>query len=156
MEWMLLPYRRYAQFSGRARRKEYWMFALFMFLVYMVCAGLMLAGGGMAALTAGIPAPDGPPVAAPEFNPLFWLGAGLLGIFALASFIPSIAVGVRRLHDRDMSGWWYLGFILGGAIPVIGGLISLGFLVLMCLPGTTGMNRFGDDPKNPVGYDVFG
>lgn len=156
MEWMLMPYRRYAEFSGRSRRKEYWMFALFVSIVYLLCVVLMLAGGLGNAFGAGIPSPDGPTSMSPEFGPLFWVGAVLFGLFALASFIPSISVGVRRLHDRDMSGWWYLGFILGGAIPVVGGLISIGFLVLMCLPGTAGTNRFGDDPKNPLGYDVFG
>ena len=157
MEWMLMPYRRYAEFSGRSRRKEYWMFALFMFLVYAIGAGLVLAGGGLQAMMAGIPEPDAvAPAEVPGLGPLGWIGVALMVIFALGSFIPSIAVTVRRFHDRDMSGWWYLGFIVASAIPFVGSLVSIALLVLMCLPGTVGMNRFGDDPKNPVGYDVFG
>lgn len=158
MEWMLMPYRRYAEFSGRSRRKEYWMFALFMFLVYAVGIALVLAGGGMQAMMAGtIPEPDAvSPAEVPGIGPLGWVGIALMVIFALGSFIPSIAVTVRRFHDRDMSGWWYLGFVVAGAIPFVGSLVSIGLLVLMCLPGTPGTNRFGDDPKNPVGYDVFG
>lgn len=149
MEWMLMPYRRYADFKGRSRRKEYWMFALLMFIVYAVLAGLMLAGG----LTNFIAVGD--TGASPSFGPLFWLGAVLFGIFALVSFIPAIAVTVRRLHDRDLSGWWYLGVIIGGAIPLVGPLISIGFLVFMCLQGTPGPNRFGPDPKDPANADVF-
>jgi uncharacterized membrane protein YhaH (DUF805 family) len=60
-------------------------------------------------------------------------------IFSRAVMLPSIAVGVRRLHDRDMSGWWYLLVL----IPLIGGLIQLFFFVQK---GTEGPNRFGSDP----------
>lgn len=147
MEWMLMPYRRYADFNGRSRRKEYWMFALLMLIVYAVLASLMLAGG----LTSVFGGAD----AAPSFGPMFWLGAVLFGVFALATFIPAIAVTVRRLHDRDLSGWWYLGVVIGGAIPMVGPLISIGFLVFMCLQGTPGPNRFGPDPKDPANADVF-
>jgi uncharacterized membrane protein YhaH (DUF805 family) len=62
---------------------------------------------------------------------------------------------VRRLHDRDMSGWWYLGFIVLSNIPLLGILIALGYLVLMFLPGTPGPNRFGEDPKDPTQASVF-
>lgn len=146
MEWMLMPLRRYAEFSGRSRRKEYWMFSLMLMIVYSVLAGLMISGGLIAAM-------DG--VNDPELGPTFWLGAGLAVLVSLAIIVPSVAVTIRRLHDRDMSGWWYLGIIIAGAIPFVGPLVNIGFLVLMCLPGTPGPNRFGDDPKNSVGYDVF-
>lgn len=76
-------------------------------------------------------------------------------LYALAAFIPSIAVTVRRFHDRDMSGWWYLGLALAGAIPLIGFLASIALFVLMVLPGTAGSNRFGPDPKDPYAEDVF-
>jgi uncharacterized membrane protein YhaH (DUF805 family) len=73
----------------------------------------------------------------------------LFGLYALAIFIPSLAVQVRRFHDQDKSGW----FVLLGFIPYVGGLIVL---VFMCLDGTKGKNRFGEDPKmsDNVG-DVF-
>jgi len=146
MEWMLMPLRRYAEFSGRSRRKEYWMFSLMLMIVYSVLAGLMISGGLIAAM-------DG--VNDTELGPTFWLGVGLAVLVSLAIIVPSVAVTIRRLHDRDMSGWWYLGIIILGSIPYVGALVNIGFLVLMCLPGTPGPNRFGDDPKNPVGYDVF-
>ena len=146
MEWMLMPLRRYAEFSGRSRRKEYWMFSLMLMIVYSVLAGLMISGGLIGAM-------DG--VNDPELGPTFWLGVGLAVLVSLAIIVPSVAVTIRRLHDRDMSGWWYLGIIILGSIPYVGALVNIGFLVLMCLPGTPGPNRFGDDPKNPVGYDVF-
>jgi uncharacterized membrane protein YhaH (DUF805 family) len=147
MDWMLMPLRRYAEFDGRSRRMEYWMFALFTLIVYLVLGALMMAGGfDLDAISQGVE---------PEFGMLFWLGAGLLGLFALAILVPSIAVGVRRLHDRDMSGWWYLGFIVLGMIPYIGFIATLAFLVIMFLPGTNGPNRYGDDPKDPSNTQVF-
>ena len=137
MEWMLMPYRRYADFSGRSRRKEYWMFVLLTFIVTMVCVGLMIAGG-MSLDESGQATP----------GPLFWLGVALIVIWGLGSIIPSIAVQVRRFHDQDKSGW----MVLIGFIPYIGGLIVL---IFMCLEGTRGSNRYGNDPKNPTNSDVF-
>ncbi|MFN4221191.1 MULTISPECIES: DUF805 domain-containing protein [Novosphingobium] len=138
MEWMLMPYRRYADFSGRSRRKEYWMFALLSFIVAMICVSLMLAGG-MTFDESGPAEPGG----------LFYAGLALLAIWGIASFIPSIAVQVRRFHDQDKSGW----FILLGFIPYVGGLIVF---IFMCIEGTRGPNRFGADPKNPTDLEVFG
>ena len=85
MEWMLMPYRRYADFSGRSRRKEYWMFALLSFAVAMISVILMFAGGmGAEAETPG---------------PAFWLGTLLIAVWGLGSIIPSIAVQeIGRAH----------------------------------------------------------
>lgn len=139
MEWMLMPYRRYADFSGRSQRKEYWMFALFQFIVAMVLLAIMFAGGmGSVNEMTGQAEP----------GTLFYIGIGLLVIFGLGSFIPSLAVSVRRFHDQDKSGW----FLLLQLIPYIGGIIVL---VFMCLDGTRGPNRFGPDPKDPTQADVF-
>lgn len=141
MEWMIMPLKRYADFSGRSRRKEYWMFTLgvvlafvFAFIVFALVAGTLGSSGNSEDVTSMIG------------------GTGVL-IFVigyLAILIPSIAVQVRRFHDQDKSGW----FVLLGLIPYIGGLIVL---VFMCLEGTQGPNRFGPDPKNPEGDlgDVF-
>lgn len=148
MEWMLLPLKRYAEFSGRSRRMEYWMFTLFTVIVYIVLAMVMLGGGLDLEALASDSVPEGPGV-------LFWVGGGLFVIFVLAIIIPSIAVTIRRLHDRDMSGWWYLGAIVAGLIPYVGFIASLAFLVLMFLPGTVGPNRFGDDPKSANNASVF-
>ncbi len=149
LDWMILPLKRYAEFSGRSRRMEYWSFVLLMVVVYLVLGGIMLAGGlPLASLM-------NPSVAADMPGPLFYVGAGLLVIFALAIIVPSVAVGVRRLHDRDMSGWWYLGFIAASMIPVVGFFASIAMLVVMFLPGTSGPNRFGPDPKDPANVEAF-
>ncbi len=132
MEWMLMPLKRYADFSGRSRRKEYWMFVLLQILLLFP---LMAIGFVMGGLSDG---GEGGSI-------LFLL---LVGAFGLVFFIPSLAVQVRRFHDQDKSGW----FILLGLIPYLGGLI---LLIFMCLEGTRGHNRFGPDPKDPYGENVF-
>jgi uncharacterized membrane protein YhaH (DUF805 family) len=148
MEWMILPYKRYADFSGRSRRMEYWMFSLLGLIVAVVLVGLMFAGGDLAALSD-------PNAGAAKPGILFYIGIGLLAVWGLGSLIPSIAVTVRRFHDRDMSGWWVLGFAVLGAIPLVGAIASIAQLVLMVLPGTPGPNRFGEDPLNSTSADVF-
>jgi uncharacterized membrane protein YhaH (DUF805 family) len=136
MAWMILPYRRYAEFSGRSRRKEYWMFILFTVLVYCVLFGLILAG-----------VRTDPDVATePAMGVLAAAGSILLGVFVLGSIIPTLALTVRRLHDSDKSGW----LILVQFIPYVGSII---LLVLMCLDGTRGENSYGFDPKEGPGYD---
>lgn len=137
MEWMILPYRRYAEFTGRSRRKEYWMFALFQVLVSMAI-GLVFGrssyvmGGGM---MAGMTTVQGP-------------GGVVQNLFTLVSLIPGLAVSVRRLHDQDRSGWLMLLVF----IPILG---WFALLVFMCLEGTRGPNRFGPDPKNPTDIEAF-
>ncbi|WP_095012767.1 DUF805 domain-containing protein [Tsuneonella mangrovi] len=149
MNWMILPFKRYAEFSGRSRRMEYWMFTLLNVIVVGVLSVIVFGSAGIANLRSD------------EGNPgavlgLFFGGFGLLILFWMVIvLIPSIAVTVRRLHDRDMSGWWYLGFAVGGMIPYIGFLISIAFLVIMFLPGTPGPNRFGPDPKGATDVEVF-
>lgn len=121
MEWMLMPLHRYADFSGRSRRKEYWMFALLVFAVYVAISiiGAVLSGGS---------------------GDMGGFTMILLGIFALGILVPSIAVQVRRFHDQDKSGW----FVLLGFIPFIGGFIVLYFMIM---EGTRGPNQYGPDPK---------
>ncbi|MCB2078220.1 MAG: DUF805 domain-containing protein [Novosphingobium sp.] len=138
LEWMLLPYKRYADFSGRSRRKEYWMFALFQFIVSIILVGLIFAGGMSVDPVTG----------EPDMGAMGMLGVGLLVIYGLGTFIPALAVIVRRFHDQDKSGW----FVLLNFIPYIGGLVVL---VFMLLEGTRGPNRFGPDPKDPAGAEVF-
>lgn len=152
LDYMLLPFKRYAEFSGRSRRMEYWAFALLNFIVFMVIFAISMAFGfsfgAFGQLEAG-----GDPSAL--FGTGFFMLIALAGIYGLAILIPSIAVTVRRLHDRDMSGWWYLGFIVLSAIPFVGWIASIAQLVIMFLPGTPGPNRFGEDPKDPNGAEVF-
>lgn len=129
MEWMLLPYKRYAEFSGRSRRKEYWMFTLFYAAVFLV---LMFA-----ALFSSFPIPEDAPQ---EIGTTGTILFALLAIFALGSFIPALAVQIRRFHDQDKSGWYFLL----NFIPYIGGFVVL---VFMCFEGTRGENSYGPDPK---------
>ena len=106
MNWYIKVLQSYAVFSGRARRKEYWMFFLFNIIIGFVL-GLIEAMLG---------------------------GPGIIGnLFTLAVLIPAIAVGVRRMHDTDHSGWFLL--------------IPLYNLILAVREGDTGDNRFGSDPK---------
>jgi uncharacterized membrane protein YhaH (DUF805 family) len=120
MEYMIAPLKKYADFQGRARRMEYWMFVLFQILVFIALAivGAIVSGGDSDSV-------------------LFNL---LILIPALGFLIPSIAVTVRRLHDSNRSGWWY--FI--SLVPLIGGIW---LFILTVLDGTPGPNRFGADPK---------
>jgi uncharacterized membrane protein YhaH (DUF805 family) len=167
MHWMLMPYRRYAEFSGRSRRMEYWMFTLFCMIVYVVAAVLIMAGGGadfLMASMAGVQAdPASQSLEGLSVGPLFWVGLIGLLLLALASFIPSLAVTVRRLHDRDMSGWYLLGLIVAvivlGLIPGVGTLLTLlleiGWIVLLALPGTAGPNKYGADPLGRAGDETF-
>ena len=119
MNWFLEALRKYAVFSGRARRMEYWMFCLFSVIFSFVFSIIDVMVG--------------------SFNPQTGMGV-FGGIYILAIIIPSIAVLARRLHDTDRSGWW----ILLGLIPLIGGLVLLVFTVL---DGTPGANRYGENPK---------
>lgn len=151
LDWMIMPYKRYFDFSGRSRRKEYWSFVLLTVIVYVVFMALML-GGGLDLSAMSNPAAGGQ---MPSPGALFYVGAGLLGIWALASFIPNIAVVIRRLHDRDMSGWWLLGYFVAAMIPLLNIVAGIAMLVLMCLEGTKGPNRFGPDPKDPSSAQVF-
>jgi len=165
MEWMLLPLKRYAQFNGRSRRKEYWMWILFVVLASIILSILdsILGLGGRTSVGPGA-VPGG-------YN----YGAGVTGgvlanLFILATFIPGLAVSVRRLHDIDRSGWWILmplapyllGFaimlgsfaggmpgltIVGGLAFLVGVICAIVLLVWYCSAGTNGPNRFGPDPK---------
>ncbi|APE26964.1 DUF805 domain-containing protein [Aurantiacibacter gangjinensis] len=137
---MLLPYKRYADFSGRSRRKEYWLFTLLAVIVYALSFMMIMAG---------MPTPQYSAYGAVPQEPtgIFYIGAALLGIFALASFIPALAVAVRRLHDTEKSGW----FLLLNFIP-LGGLI---LLIFFCMEGTKGANKYGADPKDPDNLAAF-
>ena len=117
IDWAMRPLKKYADFSGRAPRAEYWWFYLLTVVAYIVAMILdsIIGAGG-----AG--------------------GFGLLSIVVmLGLFLPSLAAGVRRLHDTDRSGWW----LLIALVPLVGAIVLLVFWVL---EGTRGDNRFGPDP----------
>ncbi|WP_344707289.1 DUF805 domain-containing protein [Sphingomonas swuensis] len=147
IDYALTPFRKFATFSGRARRSEFWWFYL-LTIIGSVVANLIdatISGGD----------------ASPPYVSLLW---------TLITFIPLLAAMARRFHDRDMTGLWVLAPVLGGiGLGVLmvtgfasgggGGMASIGIgvllllalfvfmLVVMALPGTNGPNRFGDDPK---------
>lgn len=141
MEWMLMPLRRYADFEGRSRRMEYWMFYLFTLIIGMVAALVILAIA-LLLYTMNLSESAMGMLLVPV-----WL---ILFIGSMALVVPTIAVTVRRLHDQDKSGWMFLL----GFIPFVGGII---LLVFMCLEGTRGPNRYGPDPVDDRGSsDTFG
>ena len=120
MKWFLEALtKKYATFAGRARRSEYWYFVLF-YVLAIVALAIVDGFAGTFSEEAEI---------------------GLFsGLFVLATFVPSLAVMVRRLHDTDRSGWW----VLINFIPLIGAIVLIVFTVLDSQPGA---NRFGPNPK---------
>jgi len=119
VNWYLEVLKKYAVFSGRSRRAEYWYFVLVNLIVVIVLSLIDTLLG--------------------TFNVV--QGVGLLsGIYGLAVLIPSLAVTVRRLHDIDRTGWW----IFINLIPLIGTIVLLVFAVT---DGTPGSNRYGPNPK---------
>ena len=129
MEWMFLPYQRYADFEGRSRRMEYWMFQFLTAIVMVVIIAFFIAGLPPALFSDPAVFSDPAALEAGARQPGFmmWVAIALLVFWALTSFVPSLALVVRRLHDRDMSGWWYLGFIVLQMIPFIGWIAGFGW-----------------------------
>ncbi|MEU2431565.1 DUF805 domain-containing protein [Streptomyces sp. NPDC007861] len=113
MNWYLEVLKKYAVFSGRARRQEFWMYALFHAIAIVVLAVVDFAVGTF---------------------PLIY------GLYGLATFLPSLGVTIRRLHDTDRSGW----FIFIGAIPLVGFII---LLVFLAGEGKPEENKHGANPK---------
>ena len=129
MEWYLKVMRdNYTNFSGRARRKEYWMFTLVYVIISTGCTVLDNVLGTVFMMDAG---------------PLGEISMGYgwaYTICVLIHFIPGLALAVRRLHDVGKSGWFYLIFL----IPFIG---AVWLLVLFCLEGKKEDNKYGPNPK---------
>lgn len=119
MEWYTAALKKYTVFSGRARRKEYWMFCLFnvgfsiLAMILDTVIGKAMGGSGIGVIYL---------------------------LYVLAVLIPSIAVGVRRLHDTGKSGW----FLFIGLIPLIGGIW---LLIVLCSEGEAAPNKYGLNPK---------
>lgn len=113
MNWYVEVLKKYAEFNGRAHRTEYWMFVLFNIIISFAISVVESFVGS----------------------------PGVLGaLYGLAVLVPSIAVGVRRLHDTDRSGLW----LLAGFIPVVGFILLLIFMVQDSQPGP---NQYGPNPK---------
>jgi uncharacterized membrane protein YhaH (DUF805 family) len=177
MEWMFMPLKRYADFSGRSRRMEFWMWQLFQVIVYVVVVVLAIALGGGAMMMMGS---GGDPSSIMAAGGTVMIILLLYSLYCLAVLIPSIAVAVRRLHDTNRTGWWVLAplapycvmFVAGmmvasspdmaavaGIIALISGLavvvLALVLLVFYFLEGTKGPNQYGPDPKAPDAGQVF-
>ena len=119
MNWYIKVLKNYFNFDGRARRKEYWFFVLFN-IIFAIVAAVIDNVLGIASEELG-------------YGPIY-------GLYALATFIPGIAVSIRRLHDIGKSGWYFLLAL----IPCVGGII---LLVFALTPGDPYDNEFGPDPK---------
>jgi uncharacterized membrane protein YhaH (DUF805 family) len=120
LSWYLIAWQRAADFSGRSRRKEYWIFHLFNAIV------------ALALVLAAVPFSDKDKPGA--------IALALLSVYCLVVLVPSLSITIRRLHDIGKSGWWY--FV--GFVPLIGGIILFVFSVLDSEPGA---NQWGVDPK---------
>jgi uncharacterized membrane protein YhaH (DUF805 family) len=131
MNWYIDVLKKYAQFDGRARRKEYWMFALFNLLIEM--AFLLVVGLAAATMSHS----DNPGSALLVLIPFY--------LYGFAIIVPALAVTIRRLHDTGKSGW----FVLLGFVPIVGGIIVL---VFMCQDSQAGPNEFGPNPKGMQGF----
>lgn len=113
MHYYIDVLKKYAVFSGRARRQEYWMFLLFD-IAALIIVSIVDAIAGTSPL--------------------------LYALYALATFLPSLGVSIRRLHDQGKSGWW----ILVGFIPLVGWIWAI---VLMATEGEPNPNQYGPSPK---------
>jgi len=189
MNYMLMPLRRYADFNGRSRRKEYWLWQLFNLIIFSLLVIPLIASffSAMSRVNerGGVTRADSysssyesgsdstsstdsdsafsyesgasysakydvdPFMLMDELGTLPWILIGLLSLWSLVIFIPTLAVTIRRLHDQDKSGWMYLLVF----VPIVGAIIVL---VFMFLEGTRGPNRFGEDPKGPDVGRTFG
>ncbi len=120
MKYYLDVLKNYAVFSGRASRKQYWMFVLFN-VIFAIIAVILDNVLGLAMKDVG-------------YGPIY-------GLYVLATLIPGIAAAVRRLHDTGKSGWYFLVAL----IPCVGGIVLLVFLVG---EGVAGPNEYGAEPTD--------
>jgi uncharacterized membrane protein YhaH (DUF805 family) len=143
VKWFIKVLRQYADFSGRARRKEYGYFALFSFTAAIAVVVIdLLAGWNIVSCPAACPGgacpvPDRNSCSAmclPKFGPCFLA-------YVVATLLPGLAVAVRRLHDVGKSGWW----MFLSLIPVVG---VIWLLILFCAEGQSEQNRYGANPKS--------
>lgn len=158
VDWAKRPIlEKYADFSGRASRPEFWWYVLAIIVAYLVLHIVESIVG---------------------LDHMFYRYGPLTALFGLATIVPSIAVAVRRLHDTDRTGWWILlptvpyilGLVLGGAAMMGGAAMGSGvgmmagagiaglfmlialiadivLIVFYCMPGTPGDNRYGPNPE---------
>lgn len=118
LNWYVGVLKQYTTFTGRARRKEYWFFFL---VTVVICIALGVVDGIIGTVSRS--------------------GIGVLStLYSLATLIPGLAVGVRRLHDTNRSGWWLLICL----VPIIGVIVLIVFLVQ---DSQAEANAYGPNPK---------
>ena len=152
VDWAKRPFQKYADFTGRAPRPEYWWYILGLIIVAVVIS-IIESIVGVKGMILGVYGP-------------------LTALFGLATIVPSLAVGARRLHDTNRSGWWQLiayvpyglliflrpgantglgAVALAGIVSLIALVCAIVLIVFMCLPGTPGDNRYGPNPYGGAG-----
>ena len=133
MKWYLKVWKQYADFSGRARRKEFWMFTLFNMIIVTVAGGIaaLLVIMGISTLKTWMPI-------------IGYILLAVLSLYYLAIFIPSLAISVRRLHDIGKSGWWFLIVF----VPLVGWIVLIIFFLFDSQPSA---NKWGTNPKEREG-----
>ncbi len=165
MKWFIKCFKQYADFSGRARRKEFWWFTLINFIIGMILVSCWIWPIISVSIKAGIEGADAPDI---EALTLMLLKSPFLYIYIiyyLAILIPSIAVSVRRLHDIGKSGFWYFLPVGGSVLSMFASLasqsntalylvlalislaIAIVFLVWMFMDSNYGPNKYGLNPK---------
>ncbi len=130
MEWYLIVWRKFAEFDGRARRKEYWMFTLFNTIAVVFLMTLAFAGIALSRDTG------------------FFLFIPV-GIYGLAAIIPGLAVATRRFHDIGKSGWMLVLLCVLGIVPLVGLVCAIIQIVFLCQDSQPGVNQYGPNPKFP-------
>ena len=129
MHWYIEALKKYAVFTGRSRRSEYWYFQLFNILIGIAIVLVFAFLGGVVAGITGNGEKTAEAIAQLAYS-----------VFALGTFLPALGVLIRRLHDTNRSGWW----VLIGLIPFIGGIV----LIVFCVEDSqVGSNQYGPNPK---------
>ncbi len=138
MEWYIKVLKNYANFKGRARRKEYWMFVLINVIIYIAFMILII----IIEVISGVIYVSDLKIIITSLMTLFTVTpfSVILSLYVLAILVPSLAVSVRRLHDIGKSGW----FILISLIPIVGTII---LLVWACQESMPEANEYGENPK---------
>lgn len=139
MNWFLKCIRQYADFKGRARREEYWMFTLFNFLISMVLLIPFFLVVIPTALDGGY--------SDNSEGYTFILALVPVILYGLFILLPNLAVCVRRFHDTGKSGWLYFVICVAGQIPYIGFIASIYSIVVCCTDSQYGENKWGPNPK---------
>lgn len=154
MKWYLKALKKYAVFAGRSRRREFWFFQLFQNLISI---GLSILLGGLLAISDSSSIEGYVSV----------IGGIIIFLFYVITFIPSLSVLVRRLHDVGMSGWWILMIfsfmtstifimerstserweIFAGVLMLFCFLLSMYVFIRLIFDSQNETNRYGESPK---------